>query len=42
MVTAKEVAMNVEMLLAIEEDAEAGDRLFSGGGILSVAERAIG
>lgn len=42
MVTAEEVASNVEMLLAIEEDTDAADRLFSGSGVRTVAELAIG
>lgn len=42
MVTPEEVSTNVEMLLAIEDDSDAADRLFSGSGVRAVAERAIG
>lgn len=40
--TAKEVATNVEMLLALEKDTEAADRVWSGSGVLDVAERVVG
>lgn len=40
--TAKEVAMNVEMLLALEEDTAAADRIWSGRGALDVAELVVG
>lgn len=41
-VTAKEVASNVEMLLALESDIEAADRLWSGRRALEVAETVVG
>lgn len=40
-VTAEEVATNVEMLLAIENDTDAADCVFSWSSALSVAKRAI-
>lgn len=41
-VTAKELAANVEMLLALGEDTEAADRMWSGNGVLNVAESIVG
>lgn len=41
-VTAKELASNVEMLLALESDIEAVDRLWSGRRALDVAEIVVG
>ncbi|CAM9434901.1 unnamed protein product [Laminaria digitata] len=42
-ITAKEVVSNVEMLLALEEDTDAADRVWSGGSrILDVAELVVG
>lgn len=40
--TAKDVATNVEMLLAIEEDSDAADRVWGGRGVLDVAELVVG
>lgn len=41
-ITAKDVATNTEMLLAIEEDSDAADRLWSGSGVQDVAELVVG
>lgn len=41
-ITAKEVASNVEMLLALEQDTEAADKIWSGNGVLDVAELVVG
>lgn len=41
-ITAKDVVGNVEMLLALEEDTAAADRIWSGNGVLDVAELAVG
>ncbi|CAM9883333.1 unnamed protein product [Hapterophycus canaliculatus] len=41
-VTAKDVATNVEMLLAIEEDTAAADRVWSWSGVVDVAELIVG
>lgn len=41
-ITAKDVATNVEMLLAIEEDTDAADRVWSWSGVLDVAELVVG
>lgn len=41
--TAKEIATNVEMLLALEKDNQAADRIWNGSGVvLDVAERVVG
>lgn len=40
--TAKDVATNVEMLLAIEEDSDAADRVWGGRGVVDVAELVVG
>lgn len=42
MVTAKEVAANVEQLLVLEQDVDAADRIWGGSDDISVAERAVG
>lgn len=41
-ITAKDVATNIEMLLAIEEDSDAADRVWAGRGVLDVAELVVG
>lgn len=41
-ITAKDVATNAEMLLAIEEDSHAADRLWSWSGVQDVAELVVG
>lgn len=41
-ITAKDVATNIEMLLAIEEDSDAADRIWGGGGVVDVAELVVG
>ena len=42
-ITAKEIVTNVEMLLALEEDTDAADRVWSGGSrVLNVAELVVG
>jgi len=41
-ITAKDVMTNAEMLLAIEEDSEAADRIWSGSGVLGVCELVVG
>ena len=41
-ITAKDVATNAEMLLAIEEDSDAADRVWSGSGVLGVCELVVG
>lgn len=41
-ITAKDVATNAEMLLAIEDDRNAADRLWSWSGVEDVAELVVG
>lgn len=41
-ITTKDVATNAEMLLAIEEDRDAADRLWSWSGVQDVAELVVG
>lgn len=41
-ITAKDVATNIDMLLAIEEDTDAADRVWSAGGTADVAELIVG
>ena len=41
-ITAKDVATNVEMLLAIEQDSDAADRVWGSRGVLDVAELIVG